>query len=267
MTNSTKTTTTKKATTIPTPADEKKATRAAVLASIKSNMDAAAAIGTAARASVKLETVTAATANLTMNHTAAAVLAVYRAANSRVVSPALLKEHKADEDEVANYKFRVTMAYQSASRYAEAVNGGKPDAIKATRTALFNEWKSFLSCLSFTPNAEGSEPLKARAAESDVALFYAAVVRTIREGTSYTAMQREDGTAYAKLTTGVAHTGIGSLSTFQKALERHAIERYFNLDGVLSRDIAKLSAEAVAEAKNTALVGMEIVKTELPIAS
>lgn len=267
MTNSTNTTAKTIATTVSTPTTEKKNAHNAVLTSIKATMTAAAAIGTSARADVKLKAVTATAANLTMTPAASAAVSVYKAANSRTVSPTLLKEHKANEDEQDAYKFRVSCAYQAAARYAEAVNGGNPEAVKKAKTLVFNEWKDFLSLLSFAPKTEDSAPLKPRAAESDLALLYAAVVRTVREGTEYTAMERENGTSYAKLKTGIAHTGIGSLPTFQKALERHAIERYFNLDGVLSRDIAKLADKSVSDAKSTALTGMEIVKTELPIAS
>lgn len=254
-------------TTVSTPATEKKNAHNAVISSIKATMTAAAAIGTAARADVKSKAVTTTAANLTMNPAASAALSVYKAANSRTVSPAVLKEHKANEDEQDAYKFRVTTVYQAAARYAEAVNGGNPEAVKKAKTLVFNEWKDFLSLLTFTPKTEDATPLKPRAAESDLALLYAAIVRTVREGVEYTAYERENGTMSTRLKTGIAHTAVGSLSTFQKALERHAIERYFNLDGVLSRDIAKLSAETVATAKTTALTGMEIIKPELPIAS
>lgn len=254
-------------TTVTTPTTEKKNAHNAVITSIKATLTAASAIGTSARADVKLKAVTVTAANMTMNPAASAALGVYKVANSRTVSPALLKEHKANEDEQDAYKFRVSCAYQATARYAEAVNGGNPEAVKKAKTLVFNEWKDFLSLLSFTPKTEDSAPLKPRAAESDLTLLYAAVVRTVREGTEYIAMERENGTSYAKLKTGIAHTAVGSLSTFQKALERHAIERYFNLDGVLSRDIAKLAAESVSDAKTTALTGMEIVKPELSLAS
>lgn len=167
------------------------------------------------------------------------VLSAAATAHRSVVSDAAMKAEKVADDTRAEYLFKVASIYRAAVNYADVYNGGNDKAKKATRSALFTEWKNYLSFLS-------GDAVKASA--DDAVTLMKAALRTVKGGIEYAAYKKQDGTTGARMVKGAAASAAVSPTSFQKELERAAVDRLLGFDGIMSYNAAKDTA-----ANNTAL--------------
>lgn len=222
----------------------------------KATLESAAAIGNAASVKDKHAAIVAARDN-TENPVFKLVLSAAAAAHRAAVSDAAMKAAGLQEEVRTEYLFRVACLYTAALKYADACHGGTKKYVDGTRNSLFTEWKSYLALLS-------GETVKA--AGADEVLLVKAATRTVKCATSYAAYQKNDGTTGARIASGAASTAAASPVSFQKELERIAVDRLLGFDGIMSYNAAKATSAKNAELRAAAVKlaedGVELVNAE-----
>lgn len=225
--------------------------------------DNAADIGTAAAVRVKFDAIVAARDAIAVCGDTAEGRKVYRlvlsaaaAAHRAAVSDAAMKGAGISEDTRKEYLFKVATIYRAAINYADKYNGGDDKAKKATRSALFTEWKNLLTFLS-------GDAVKASA--DDAVNLMNAATRTIKGGLEYEAYDKQDGTKGARMVKGVAATASVSPVSFQKELERYAVDRLLGFDGIMSYNAVKATTtkngELRADTIKAAETGVSLEKS------
>lgn len=235
---STKKNTTKAAAAVKSAADKLNA-KAERNTQAKETAAAVSAIGSGSRAAVRLKTAAAAKRNASPLFRF--ILDNYCKGNAVCSSEKSLATAKIPAETAVEFLFRSASLYAAAAHYAEASKGGTAEAVKATRNTMFTEWKAYLAALS-------GETVKACGADENS--LFRAVVAVKKEGTAFTAVEREDGTASYRMSKGVAFDTIVSKTAFFKAVERLAVERILGIDGVVSIDAAKAARVSTAAAKS-----------------
>lgn len=220
----------------------------------KATLENAANIGTAMTIQSKHAAIITARDN-TDNPVFKLVLAAAATAHRSAVSDAAMKAVGLKEDVRTDYLFHVATLYTAALRYADACHGGTKKAVDGTRNSLFTEWKAYLSLLT-------GETVKA--AGADEVLLVKAATRTIKGATAYSTYQKNDGTTGARISAGAASTAAASSVSFQKELERAAVDRLLGFDGIMSYNDAKATGTNNAGLRAAAIKlaedGVELVK-------
>lgn len=217
----------------------------------KSENAAAEDIGSAAVPSDKLATLRKYKAKA--NGIFALVIDQAMRAHKSHVTPAAMGDAKIPADTAAEYSFKVSTLRTAVLRYAEALHGGSDEAITATRSAVFIEWKAYLAMLN------GG---KVNATAEDAAHLYHAAIYTAKTAATHDVYIRNDGTLGARLATGTASDTPKSPNAFAKELERLAVDRLCGLDGILSIKAAKAAKKAAAAKREQAL---ELATAEMTI--
>ena len=222
----------------------------------KATLESAATIGNAASVKDKHAAIVAARDNAE-NPVFKLVLSAAATAHRAAVSDSAMKSAGIKEEVRADYLFRVACLYTAALKYADACHGGTKKYVDGTRNSLFTEWKAYLALLS-------GETVKA--AGADEVLLVKAATRTVKGATAYITYQKNDGTTGARIATGAASTAASSPVSFQKELERIAVDRLLGFDGIMSYNAAKATsannAELRAAAVKVAEEGVELEKAD-----
>lgn len=208
-------------------------------------------IGSAAIPAAKLEVLRKAKAKA--NGIFALVIEQAMRAHKSHVTPAAMSDAKIPADVAAEYSFKVSTLRTAVLRYAEALHGGADEAITATKSAVFIEWKAYLAMLN------GG---KVNATAEDAAHLYHAAIYTAKTAATHEVYTRNDGTLGARLATGTAADTPKSPNAFAKELERLAVDRLCGLDGILSIKAAKAAKKAAAAKREQAL---ELATAEMTV--
>lgn len=172
------------------------------------------------------------------------------------VSDAAMKAAGVDETIRTEYLFKVTSLYRAAVNCADKLHGSDEKARKATRNALFTEWKNLLVFLTCKDIKE------VKASPDDAINLMNAATRTVKGGVSYESYKRQDGTTGAKMVEGVASSAAVSMNAFQKELERNVVDRLLGFDGIMSYDDAKDATKKNADLRADAVRGVALEKAD-----